>query len=73
MQEAVEEAERRSRIESRLQLLQHQLEYKSGLLPEDMLTVLQAIADVDELDRLGLSLLDALDIQTFRAQIRGGE
>ncbi|BAC88119.1 glr0178 [Gloeobacter violaceus PCC 7421] len=64
-QELVREADRRAR----LQFLQHQLEHKFGPMPEDVLTALQAITDVDALARLGIAVLDAMDIDAFRQQL----
>ncbi|UFP95843.1 hypothetical protein [Gloeobacter morelensis] len=64
-QELVQEADRHAR----LQFLQHLLEHKFGPLPEDLLTALQAVTDVDALDRLGLAVLDAVDIDAFRQQL----
>ncbi|MBC8121663.1 MAG: hypothetical protein H7Y22_07490 [Gemmatimonadaceae bacterium] len=59
------EAEQRGRIHTVL----HQLEHKFGPLPEDVMTALQEITDSVTLDRLGLAVLDAPDLDTFRQQI----
>ncbi|BAC88259.1 DUF4351 domain-containing protein [Gloeobacter violaceus] len=69
VQQAVQQAVHETEQRTRLQFLLHQLEHKFGPLPEDMLTALQAIADTDALDTLGLALLDAPDIEAFRRQL----
>jgi hypothetical protein len=59
------EAEQRSKVQTLLHLLEH----KFGLLPEAVATALQAITDLQILDRLGLALLDAPDLDTFCQQL----
>lgn len=63
------EAEQRAEKHVRLDFLLHQLEHKFGPLPEDVKAALQATTDLGTLDRLGLALLDAPDLDTFRQQI----
>lgn len=72
-QELTQDAVQRGRVEGGLQLLQLLFEHKFGPLPEDLQTALETVADVDELDHLGLSLIDAPDVETFRKQIRSVE
>ncbi len=53
----------------RLDFVLRQLEHKFGPLPEDLTTTLQEITDLSTLDRLGLALLDAADLETFKEQL----
>ncbi|UFP96771.1 DUF4351 domain-containing protein [Gloeobacter morelensis] len=73
VQQAEQRGEQRGRVEGGLQLLQRLFEHKFGPLPEDLRMTLEAIADAQELDRLGLGLMDAPDVETFRRQIYNGE
>ncbi|BAC91784.1 DUF4351 domain-containing protein [Gloeobacter violaceus] len=57
--------------QSKFQLLLRLLERKFGPLPQDLRTSLQTITDGDALDRLGLALIDAPDLETF--QMLSGE
>ncbi|AGY59162.1 hypothetical protein [Gloeobacter kilaueensis] len=59
------EAEQRGRI----QALLVQLEYRFGPVPAEVETALQGISDPKILDRLGLAVLQAPDLNTFQQQV----
>ncbi len=65
----VQQAEQHGEQRGRIQTLLLQLQYKFGPLPAEVITALQGISDPETLNRLGLAVLEAPDLNTFRRQI----